>query len=154
VIPVGEVVGLQKLRRVVRLGAKRFEERDLAEVRFVPLVGAEGWHEPRPTAAPRVARSPVATLVAECAEPFTEIEDADLDPLLERIGDARVVLLGEATHGTSEFYRMRARITRELVQRKGFGIVAVEADGRTRSSSTSTRTTRTPRRSLGNGTDA
>jgi protein-L-isoaspartate(D-aspartate) O-methyltransferase len=48
--------------------------------------------------------------------------------MLDRIGDARVVLLGEATHGTSEFYRMRARITQELVLRRGFTAVAVEAD--------------------------
>lgn len=46
----------------------------------------------------------------------------------ERFGEARVVLLGEATHGTSEFYRARAAITRALVERHGFDIVAVEAD--------------------------
>ena len=51
-----------------------------------------------------------------------------LGSLLERIGDARVVLLGEATHGTSEFYRMRARISKELILRHGFKFVAVEAD--------------------------
>jgi protein-L-isoaspartate(D-aspartate) O-methyltransferase len=51
-----------------------------------------------------------------------------LDGLLDRIGDARIVCLGEATHGTSEFYRMRARITRELILRRGFTVVAVEAD--------------------------
>ena len=48
--------------------------------------------------------------------------------LLERIGSARVVLLGEATHGTHEFYRMRARISRALIERHGFRAVAVEAD--------------------------
>jgi erythromycin esterase-like protein len=53
---------------------------------------------------------------------------ADYDPLMERIGDARVVLLGEASHGTHEFYRERARITRRLVTEKGFGAVVVEAD--------------------------
>jgi hypothetical protein len=55
-------------------------------------------------------------------------EDGDHDPLLELIGDARVVLLGEATHGTHEFYRERARITQRLIQEKGFTTVAVEAD--------------------------
>lgn len=45
-----------------------------------------------------------------------------------RFGEARVVLLGEATHGTSEFYRARASISRELIERHGFNIVAVEAD--------------------------
>src|SRR5437660_1015777 len=43
-------------------------------------------------------------------------------------GDARVVLLGEATHGTAEFYRARAAITRRLIVDHGFNIVAVEAD--------------------------
>lgn len=61
-------------------------------------------------------------------ESFGAIEKADLGPFLERVGDARVVLLGEMTHGTSEFYRMRARITMELVREKGFDVVGLEAD--------------------------
>jgi protein-L-isoaspartate(D-aspartate) O-methyltransferase len=56
------------------------------------------------------------------------VEDADLAPLIERVGDARIVLIGEASHGTSEFYRMRARITRRLIEQKNFTIVAAEAD--------------------------
>lgn len=52
----------------------------------------------------------------------------DYDPLLELIGDARFVLLGEATHGTHEFYEERARITQRLIAEKGFTSVAVEAD--------------------------
>ena len=52
----------------------------------------------------------------------------DHDPLLELVGDARVVLLGEATHGTHEFYHERARITQRLIEEKGFTVVAVEAD--------------------------
>ena len=67
-------------------------------------------------------------LLTESVEPFSDIEGAELGALLERVGDAKVVLLGEATHGTSEFYQMRARITRELVTRMGFTLVAVEAD--------------------------
>jgi erythromycin esterase-like protein len=54
--------------------------------------------------------------------------NADLDPLIERIGSARVVLLGEASHGTSEFYTWRAAITRRLIEEKGFNFVAVEGD--------------------------
>jgi erythromycin esterase-like protein len=53
---------------------------------------------------------------------------ADYDPLLELVGDARVVLLGEASHGTREFYHERARITRRLVEEKQFSAIAVEAD--------------------------
>jgi erythromycin esterase-like protein len=70
----------------------------------------------------------VSKLVHEVAEPFASIEAVELGPLLERIGHSKIVLLGEATHGTSEFYRMRARITQELVRNRGFNLVAVEAD--------------------------
>ncbi len=52
----------------------------------------------------------------------------DYDALLERIGNARFVLLGEASHGTHEFYRERSRITRRLIAEKGFSAVAVEGD--------------------------
>src|SRR5258708_32876503 len=52
----------------------------------------------------------------------------DYDPLMELIGDARFVLLGEASHGTHEFYRERAQITKRLIEEKGFTAVAVEAD--------------------------
>jgi erythromycin esterase-like protein/adenine/guanine phosphoribosyltransferase-like PRPP-binding protein len=52
----------------------------------------------------------------------------DYDPLMGRIGDARIVLLGEASHGTHEFYRERALITQRLIEEKGFLAVAVEAD--------------------------
>jgi erythromycin esterase len=52
----------------------------------------------------------------------------DLDPLLERVGDARYVMLGEASHGTSEFYLWRTEITKRLIQEKGFSFVAVEGD--------------------------
>ena len=55
-------------------------------------------------------------------------EAADYDALLERIGEARVVLLGEASHGTHESYRERAEITKRLLAEKAFTAVAVEAD--------------------------
>jgi protein-L-isoaspartate(D-aspartate) O-methyltransferase len=70
----------------------------------------------------------LATRIAPACEPFAAQEQAALEPLLQRIGDAEVVLLGEATHGTREFYLLRARITRALVEQKDFRIVAVEAD--------------------------
>jgi erythromycin esterase-like protein len=54
--------------------------------------------------------------------------DHDYTPLLRWIGDARVVLIGEASHGTHEFYRERARITRLLIEHKGFSAVGAEAD--------------------------
>ena len=55
-------------------------------------------------------------------------EEQDCEPLLDRIGDANLVLLGEASHGTHDFYQTRADITRRLIVEKGFTAVAVEAD--------------------------
>ncbi len=52
----------------------------------------------------------------------------DLDPLMEQIGDARFVLLGEASHGTSEYYLWRMRLSQRLIEEKGFSFVAVEGD--------------------------
>ncbi|MFE9689194.1 erythromycin esterase family protein [Micromonospora sp. NPDC005806] len=64
----------------------------------------------------------VTGLAAPLADP------GDLDVLLDRIGDARVVMLGEASHGTHEFYTWRAAISRRLIEEKGFSFVAVEGD--------------------------
>lgn len=110
------------------------------------MVLAGGWHTqaapdavnnarleasvPLTGAAERTKRATAALpdLIYDSSEHFSDIASANLDGLLERIGDARVVLLGEATHGSHEFYEMRARITRELIVKKGFSIIAVEAD--------------------------
>jgi erythromycin esterase-like protein len=54
--------------------------------------------------------------------------ESDYDALLELIGDARLVLIGEASHGTHQFYRERARITKRLIEERGFTAVAVEGD--------------------------
>ncbi|WP_435746520.1 erythromycin esterase family protein [Nocardioides sp. SYSU DS0663] len=67
-----------------------------------------------------------ATDPAALAQPLAD--PADLDPLLDRIGDARVVCLGEASHGTHEYYRWRELLTRRLVEERGFDAVAVEGD--------------------------
>ena len=52
----------------------------------------------------------------------------DLDILIEKIGNAKYVLLGEASHGTHEYYTLRAKITKKLIEKKGFSFVAVEGD--------------------------
>ena len=70
----------------------------------------------------------VSGLIRDSAEPLPDIDDPAFGALFDRYGDARVVLLGEASHGTSEFYRARAAISRRLIERHGFNIVAVEAD--------------------------
>lgn len=54
--------------------------------------------------------------------------DEDVDVIVSRLGDARVVLIGEASHGTHEFYAVRAAVTRRLIERHGFNAVAIEGD--------------------------
>jgi erythromycin esterase-like protein len=65
--------------------------------------------------------------IRDMADPLTRRE-TDYDSLLDIIGDAHFVLIGEASHGTHEFYRERATITRRLIEEKGFNVVAAEAD--------------------------
>ncbi|TAE74827.1 MAG: erythromycin esterase family protein [Verrucomicrobia bacterium] len=69
----------------------------------------------------------VLRAIRQQAVPLTGELD-QLDGLLEMIGDAGVVLLGEASHGTHEFYHLRAELTRRLIVEKDFAAVAVEAD--------------------------
>lgn len=132
VIPVGPTPRLQRLVLETKVAPRKIQRSDLGDVQFVPLIGTAGW-ENGDGAAPSESAKPsrpatVVELLRETVEPFPDIDEADLGALFERIANARLVLLGEATHGTSEFYRMRAHITRALVKRKGFRIVAVEAD--------------------------
>jgi protein-L-isoaspartate(D-aspartate) O-methyltransferase len=127
VIPVGADRRLQELVRVTRVSEHEYTTTELADVRFVPLVGAEGWT----AQGQRAVNAPdgrLAQAIVKTNEKFTTIDSANLEPMMRRIGDARVVLLGEATHGTSEFYLMRERISRELIERKGFSFIAIEGD--------------------------
>jgi len=94
---------------------------------WVPAPEDSGAGESRPDKEIRKGATLPEVVEASC-EPFPSIQEAGLDALMDRIGDARVVCLGEATHGTAEFYDMRSHLTHELIQRKGFNIVAVEAD--------------------------
>lgn len=133
VIPVGDATTYQTLLRVRRTGKDTWEEEHLAAVRFVPLVGEEGWTEDgrRAVSSPapgntRARRLP--ELIADAAEPLPDFDDPAFGRLFDRFANARVVLLGEASHGTAEFYRARAAITRRLIEAHGFTIVAVEAD--------------------------
>jgi protein-L-isoaspartate(D-aspartate) O-methyltransferase len=145
VIPVGRGMH-QTLLQIRRIDENTFEENDFGDVTFVPLIGAEGWNEPEtaketqidaetsgfanglliPSQRAKTIRSSLSHLIAEAAEPFGDVDE--LASLAERFADKRVVLLGEATHGTAEFYDARARITERLVSKYGFNVVAVEAD--------------------------
>ena len=134
VIPAGPTLAKQNLLRITRVSEDEVKTEELGAVRFVPLIGEEGWPavKAKLSSGPRPGKvhkpEPVAELVKQAAEHIPAIKSANLDGLMERIGDARVVLLGEATHGTAEFYDMRAHISRELIRRKGFNFIAVEAD--------------------------
>jgi erythromycin esterase-like protein len=69
----------------------------------------------------------LVTAIRRSAKPLSG-NATDFDPVLKVVGDSRFVLIGEATHGTHEFYRLRAQITKRLITEKGFTAVAVEAD--------------------------
>lgn len=73
-----------------------------------------------------VKESDAITLINKNAWPLHNI--TDINPLMERIGDAGIVMLGEASHGTHEYYTWRAAISRRLIEEKGFNFIAVEGD--------------------------
>jgi protein-L-isoaspartate(D-aspartate) O-methyltransferase len=123
IIPVGRQERSQRLLRITRLAADRYEEEDLGGVVFVPLIGEGGWAE-----YPIQTKKSLPERIAEAGEDLPGLEDPAFAEAFDRFADRRVVLLGEASHGTSEFYRARAAITKRLIERHGFSLVAVEAD--------------------------
>jgi erythromycin esterase-like protein/predicted phosphoribosyltransferase len=110
-----------------------FEQTDDGEVHA--LLAAMNGASPRtaadaptPTPAPALMQTPILTEgIAHSALPLTG-RAADFDPVMEMIGDARCVLIGEATHGSHEFYKLRAELTKRLIREKGFAAVAIEGD--------------------------
>ena len=66
--------------------------------------------------------------LAQASIPFGALQDLPIDGLIRRIGNARIVMIGEASHGTSEFYAARALITQRLIERLHFDFVAIEGD--------------------------
>jgi protein-L-isoaspartate(D-aspartate) O-methyltransferase len=133
VIPVGGHGRGQTLLKVTRRSATEFEREDLGGVAFVPLIGEQGWAEDGRRSAsnhlPGQARHrSLPEMIADAAEPLPDLDSPELARLFDPFANCRVVLLGEASHGTAEFYSVRAAITRRLVAEHGFTIVAVEAD--------------------------
>ena len=131
VIPLEHDERYQTLTRIRRTAEDAWDEEELGAVRFVPLIGAEGWAEDGRRASTNhvpARAKPLPEMIAAAAEPLPDLDDPGFGALFDRYGDRRVVLLGEASHGTAEFYRARAAITRRLIERHGFTIVAVEAD--------------------------
>ena len=129
VMPVGPTRSAQMLVRLTRTGHETWHQEEIEDVRFVPLIGEEGWTEDEARERPQ-RRAPLGLpqLIRAGEYPLPDIGDAQFASLFDRFGDRKVVLLGEASHGTSEFYRARAAITRRLIERHGFSFVAVEAD--------------------------
>ena len=123
-----------KAMKLVPVATHLFEEPGALE-EVMKLAG--DWFQAKLSARPgpgahvsetrALALTPSGRLTA-AAEPLPDIDDLAFAAAFDRYADARVVLLGEASHGTSEFYRARAAITRRLVEKHGFDIVAVEAD--------------------------
>lgn len=105
----------------------------VSDTEYITKALRDSYFIPKPTIHPNVGTEtyPENEIVDEIgisSIPFKTIKKFPIDGLLERIGNARVVLLGEASHGTSEFYAMRQEITKALIERKGFNIVTAEAD--------------------------
>jgi protein-L-isoaspartate(D-aspartate) O-methyltransferase len=133
VIPVGRQSWRQSLCKITRKGEDDYDQENLGAVAFVPLIGEQGWSEDGRRSAsnhfPGRSRGlTVPQMIAEAAEPLPDTDDPQFGRLIDRYADRRVILLGESTHGTSEFYRARAAITRRLIEKHGFTIVAAEAD--------------------------
>jgi erythromycin esterase-like protein/predicted phosphoribosyltransferase len=141
--PVGSAETCTRLRRVadevvcahvpprfdaVGLWYEDFSQTSDEEVRALLAAAGRVTPDPPGRVRPRenVRGDGVVDLIRSRAHPIGAA--GDYEALLDGIGDARLVLLGEATHGTHEFYRERAVITQQLIARKGFAAVAVEAD--------------------------
>ena len=127
-------LGGEKALRIVPRAGHLFEEPGTLE-QVMALAG--DWFDAHlasaaqadPTPAPGHALAlTAATRLAAAAERLPDIDEEGFAAAFDRYADARVVLLGEASHGTSEFYRARAAITRRLIEQHGFDFVAVEAD--------------------------
>jgi protein-L-isoaspartate(D-aspartate) O-methyltransferase len=137
IMPVGRMPERQHLVRLTRMDEETFDEEVLEQVMFVPLIGAEGWNAEkpgqgrpgaRPVEPPGTAPSSLPAMIRQAAQPLPLLGDSTFAQAFDRFAGRRIVLLGEASHGTSEFYRARAAITQRLIEHHGFDTVAVEAD--------------------------
>jgi len=135
VMPMGADPEVRELVRVTRVSADAYRSQDIADLRLPVSLASDGralsagdLTRVEARAARTTTDAALAEAIAASCERFATPQGAALEGLLRRVGDARVVLLGEATHGSSEFYSMRERITRELIVRKGFSFVAIEGD--------------------------
>ncbi|OOY11882.1 erythromycin esterase [Thioclava marina] len=125
----------QKALRIVPGATHLFEEPGTLEM--VCAMAGE-WFEknlrlPASAVHPQLETHPktpeeIATALRKAIQPLPEIDDPTFAEAFDRYADARIVLLGEASHGSSEFYRARAAITQRLIEKHGFTHICVEAD--------------------------
>lgn len=121
--PVGPDWAHVMLETIERISENEYETKALRDNYFIP----------KPKVIPEVGteiypENEIIDEIGMSSIPFKTIKTFPIEGLLERIGDAKVVLLGEASHGTSEFYAMRQEITKALIEKRGFNLVCAEAD--------------------------
>jgi protein-L-isoaspartate(D-aspartate) O-methyltransferase len=122
-IPIGLDWSHAILELTERLSSTEFKNENIRESYFIP----------RSKQIPLISKiefldQEITDEIGMNAKPFTSPLDYPIDQLLKRIGNAKVVLIGEASHGTSEFYRTRQEITKALIEKCGFNFVCAEAD--------------------------
>lgn len=123
----------QKMLQIVPDASHLFEEPGTLDI---AIEHAADWFRTylrtqevkRPAPPPPPKTSTELSILRAAAESLPPIDDSSFGAFFDRFGSKRIVLLGESSHGTSEFYRARAAITRRLIEQHGFSIVAVEAD--------------------------
>ena len=127
-LALAELTCTKKLEIVAGAG-HLFEEADTLDSAIAHAAQWFKTHLRRETAKrPRPDVVDTPAILRAAADPLPPITDPDFAKAFDRFGSKRVVLLGEASHGTSEFYQARAAITRRLIEEHGFSIVALEAD--------------------------
>ena len=123
IIPIGVDWSHAILELTERVSSTEFKNKSIRESYFIP----------RPKHLPLISKTEfldeeIIDEIGINAKAFTSTSDFPMDQLLKRIGNAKVVLIGEASHGTSEFYRTRQEITKALIEKCGFNFVCAEAD--------------------------
>lgn len=129
IIPLGGE-DVQQLTCLTRTGEDSWDSRNIALVRFVPLlpgaIAEDGTRSASNHGPSRAQTTP--ELIAGAGAALPDPDNAQFARAFDRFANRRIVMLGEASHGTDEFYRARAAITRHLCEHHGFNIVAVEGD--------------------------
>lgn len=122
-VPIGpdwSHIVFEIMQRVSKIEYKVERSRDnffIPNPKVLPEIGTKAYSEKE-----------IVNEIKVKAIAFNSIGEFPVDKILDRVGDAKVVLLGEASHGTSEFYLCRQEITKALIEKKGFNFVCAEAD--------------------------